>query len=80
MPEESVKDPDSVTTLASSGRSSPNRPQLAPRPRWDFTWRWWSGPQFWVPARLGSAALIGPKVGASPHFAPRTKPRFSSVS
>ena len=66
---------DSATWLASSGRSSPNRPQFAPRPRCERTWRWWSGPQTCVPARLGRAALIGPKVGARPHLAPRTKPR-----
>ena len=51
---------DSVMWLASSGRSSANRPQLAPWPRWDRTWRWWSGPQICSPARLGRAVLIGP--------------------
>ena len=65
---------ESVIRFASSGRSSPNRPQFAPRPRCDRTWRWWSGPQTCVPARLGSAALIGPNVGARPHFAPAHEP------
>ena len=71
MPDESVSVFEIVIRFASSGRSSPNRPQFAPLPRCDRTWRWWSGPQTCVPARLGSAALIGPKVGALAASDPR---------
>ena len=71
---------ESVMWLDSSGRSSAKSPQLAPCPRCVRTWVWWSGPQICSPARLGSAVLIGPPVGARPQRAPRTKPRRSSVS
>ena len=38
IPDESVAVPERVTRLASSGRSSLNSPQLAPRPRWERTY------------------------------------------